>query len=75
MPVTTPIAKLMRKSFPKNFVARSHFSSPVRTHAVCMPATRNDVPMVMGTKKKWYTVVMANCHCDRFSAFIAVSLT
>ena len=52
MPVTTPIAKLMRKSFPKNFVARSHFSLPVRYHAVCIPATRNEVPMVIGTKRK-----------------------
>ena len=61
MPVTTPMAKLMRKSFPQNFVARRYFSSPVRTHAVCRPATSAESPMVSGTNKKWNSVVMANC--------------
>ena len=31
MPVATPMAKLMRKSRPKNFVRRSQVSLPVRT--------------------------------------------
>jgi hypothetical protein len=34
MPVTTPMAKLIRNSFPKNFVSRSQRSSRVRSHAV-----------------------------------------
>ena len=43
----------MRKSLPKNLVALSHFSSPVRYHAVCMIAVSIDVPMVSGTNRKW----------------------
>ncbi len=53
MPVTTPMAKLIRKIFPKNLVARNHFSLFVRTQAVCIPATRKLRPMVIGTKRKW----------------------
>ena len=53
MPVTTPMAKLIRNSLPQNFVMRRYRSSRVRTHAVCMPATRKDSPMVSGTKMKW----------------------
>ena len=72
MPVTTPIAKLIRKILPKNFVARSHFSFPVRTHAVCIPATSQTSPKVIGTKKKWYTVVMPNCHRARSKTSMAI---
>nr|KEO85294.1 hypothetical protein DA06_25530 [Georgenia sp. SUBG003] len=68
MPVATPSAKLMSRTLPKNFVSRCHFSSPVRTHAVCMIATRGDSPIVRGTRMKWYTVVMPNCHRARSSA-------
>ncbi len=53
MPVTTPIAKLMRKSFPQNFVRRFQTSSPVAYQAVCRPATTQTRPSVRGTKKKW----------------------
>jgi hypothetical protein len=53
MPVTTPIAKLMRKSLPKNFVRRSHRSSSVRTHMVCKMATSGARPIVSGTNRKW----------------------
>ena len=53
MPVTTPIAKLIRKSLPKNLVALSHFSSFVRNHIVCMIATSIEVPIVSGTNRKW----------------------
>ncbi len=35
MPVTTPIAKLMRKSLPQNFVRRFQTSCPVTYQAVC----------------------------------------
>ena len=52
MPVTTPMAKLMRKSLPQNFVRRLYVSLPVRTHRVCMMATSTDSPSVRGTKKK-----------------------
>ena len=65
------MAKLIRNNFPKNLVARSHFSLPVRTR-VCIPATRNEVPMVIGTKKKWYTVVMPNCHCESPKALMLI---
>ena len=53
IPVTTPMAKLIRKIFPKNLVARSHFSLLVRTQAVCIPATRKLRLIVIGTNKKW----------------------
>jgi hypothetical protein len=53
IPVTTPTAKLMRKSLPKNFVILSQRSSPVRTQTVCMIATSGASPMVSGTKRKW----------------------
>ena len=53
MPVTTPIAKLMRNSSPKNRVSRRYSSLPVRYHAVWNPATVNARPMVSGTNRKW----------------------
>jgi len=53
MPVTTPIAKLMRKSFPKNFVNCRYLTFPVRNHAVWKPATSHTVPRVRGTNRKW----------------------
>src|SRR6185312_12366975 len=34
-----------------------------------MPATSSERPMVSGTNRKWYTVVIANCHRAR-SRFI-----
>ncbi len=52
MPVTTPIAKLMRNNLPKYFVSRRYLGFPVRYHAVWNPATRNAMPIVSGTKKK-----------------------
>lgn len=62
MPVTMPIAKLMRKIFPKNRVRWSHFTSAVRNHMVWKIATNSDMPSVRGTKMKWYSVVSPNCH-------------
>src|SRR5512132_1787158 len=59
-PVATPIAKLISSSVPKNFVRRSHASSPLRYHSVCMTATRGASPSVSGTNRKWYSVVVAN---------------
>ncbi len=53
MPVTSPRAKLIVKSFPKNFVTRSHSGLWVRTHAVWNAATMPESPMVIGTKRKW----------------------
>jgi hypothetical protein len=53
IPVTTPMAKLIRNSLPQNLVARRYRGAPVRTQAVCNPATSADRPMVIGTKKKW----------------------
>ena len=53
IPVATPMAKLMRRSLPKNLVSRSHFSSWVRTQNVCISATRGARPIVNGTKMKW----------------------
>ncbi|MET3943583.1 hypothetical protein JOF50_000382 [Corynebacterium mucifaciens] len=50
VPVTTPIAKLTRKRFPKNRVARYQRSWPVRSQIVCMMATIGARPMVSGAK-------------------------
>ena len=75
MPVTTPIAKLIKNSFPKNLVARRYLSLLVRYQAVCKPATRKPDPIVIGTNIKWYTVVMANCHLAKSSAFIGTLLS
>ncbi len=53
MPVTTPIAKLMRKSFPKNLVSRSHSGFLVRSQIVSMTAMSAVRPIVSGTNRKW----------------------
>ena len=73
IPVATPRAKLMRNSLPKKRVSRYQELLPVTTHAVCMMARSGASPMVNGTKTKWYTVVMPNCHRDTSRAFIATS--
>ena len=52
MPVTTPMAKLIRNSSPKNRVSRRYRSSPVRCQAVCSPATEKERPIVSGTNRK-----------------------
>ena len=52
-PVATPIAKLIRKSVPKNRVSRSHFSSLVRCQSVCITASSGASPSVSGTNVKW----------------------
>lgn len=52
MPVTTPRAKLIRKSLPQNLVISLYSSLPVRTYLVSMKATRIDKPRVSGTKMK-----------------------
>ncbi len=52
-PVTTPIAKVIRNSSPKNRVRRRYWSFPVRNHAVWNPATENARPIVSGTNRKW----------------------
>ena len=53
IPVTTPRAKLIRKSLPKNLVSRYHAGFPVRCQAVCMIAIRGASPIVSGTNRKW----------------------
>ena len=53
IPVTTPIAKLISISLPKNFVSRSHSGFLVRSHSVSMTATRAVSPIVSGTNRKW----------------------
>ena len=53
MPVTTPMAMLIRKSLPQNLVALRYFSSAVRTQAVWSPAVSADSEIVRGTKRKW----------------------
>ncbi len=53
MPVTTPMAKLIRKSRPQNRVSRRYSGFFVRCQAVCRPATMIDRPMVSGTNRKW----------------------
>ncbi len=59
-PVATPIAKLISISVPKNRVSRSQASSPERYQSVCMTATSGASPSVSGTKRKWYSEVIAN---------------
>src|SRR5581483_2864827 len=73
MPVTTPRAKLTRKSLPQNRVIRRYVSLPVRYQAVCMTATRKASPIESGTNRKWNPIVTANCHLDRSSASIKPS--
>ena len=53
MPVTTPIAKLIRNNFPKNLVRRRSASSPLRYQRVWNHATSIESPMVRGTMMKW----------------------
>ena len=53
MPVTTPIAKLIRKILPKNRVRCSHFRLPVRYQAVWKIETVSAMPSVSGTNRKW----------------------
>ena len=53
MPVTTPIAKLIRNSLPKNLVSRRSDSRPWRYQRVWNHATNIDSPMLRGTMKKW----------------------
>jgi len=53
MPVTTPMAKLIRNNLPKNLVSLRYRTSPVRTQAVWNPATNHTVPSVSGTNRKW----------------------
>src|SRR5690349_19313976 len=71
MPVTTPMAKLMRNSFPKNLVRRRYASSPERYQRVWKYATVSPNPMVRGTIQKWYTVVIPNCHRERLTTSMA----
>ena len=42
------------------------------SQAVCMQATTRDRPIVSGTKMKWYTVVIPNCHRDSSSTLIGI---
>ena len=65
MPVTTPTARLIRKIRPKKRLRRSQVSSLRSTASVCITATRKQSPIVMGTKKKWKTVTIANCQRAR----------
>ena len=53
MPVATPMAKLIRKSLPKNRVSRYQAGLSVITHTVCMTAISGARPIVSGTKMKW----------------------
>ena len=57
-------------NLPKNLVSRRSASSPCRYQRVLNHATMTDKPIVSGTMKKWYTVVMPNCHRERSSADI-----
>ncbi len=53
MPVTTPMAKLMRKIVPKKRVMRRYSVLPVRYHAVWKTAAVVARPIVIGTNRKW----------------------
>jgi hypothetical protein len=47
------MAKLIRKSLPKNFVSRSHRGFRVRSQAVSYAAIIAESPMLTGTNRKW----------------------
>src|SRR5699024_10838764 len=72
MPVAIPMPKFTISIEPKNFVIRVQASlrsaSFAYTARVCMMATSSESPIVSGTKMKWYTVVMPNCHRARSRA-------
>lgn len=51
MPVTTPMAKLMRKIFPKKRVRCRYWTLPVRTQAVWKIAATSAMPIVRGTNR------------------------
>ena len=53
MPVATPIAKFIPKSFSQNFVISSQALSPVLTYIVSIMAMIKLSPNVSGTNKKW----------------------
>ncbi|HKR67993.1 MAG TPA: hypothetical protein VJT16_04055 [Streptosporangiaceae bacterium] len=53
MPVTTPIAKLMRNSTPKNLASRPQMASCRRYACTWMTATSIASPIVSGTNTKW----------------------
>ena len=53
MPVTTPIAKLMRKILPKNCVRCRYLTFAVRYHAVWNTAVVVAMPIVIGMNRKW----------------------
>ena len=53
MPVTTPRAKLIRNSLPRNLLIRSHSGSFLTSHRVSVSATSALSPMVSGTNRKW----------------------
>ena len=53
MPVATPMAKLIRKTFPKNRVIRYQAGLSVTTQKVCITAINGANPIVSGTKMKW----------------------
>ena len=46
------MAELIRNNLPKNFVAFRYLVFPVRCQAVCSPATKKPIPIVIGTKMK-----------------------
>ena len=69
-PVTTPMATLISSKVPKKRVNRRISGSPERCQMVCMMATKKASPIVTGTKRKWYTVVEANCARDRSTVSI-----
>jgi hypothetical protein len=52
MPVTTPMAKLIRNRTPKNRLSRSQVSSFLTYASTCITATSRASPMVSGTKRK-----------------------
>ena len=74
-PVATPIAKLINISVPKKRVNRSHATSPVRYQIVCITATNGASPSVSGTKRKWYSDVVANWIRARSTVVEASGLT
>ena len=67
IPVTTPTANIIPKSFKKNFAAARYFSSPVLSHMASIITMYRANPIEMGGNRKWKHAVSANCNLLRIS--------
>ena len=64
IPVATPMAKLIPKSFCQYLADFFQNSSPLRKYFVSASDMMIPSPSVRGTKSQWYMAVRANCALD-----------